>query len=97
MSLVTITDVISAALQDFAKMNKVAADELTLQILYKADEHGHCGTEYYLPAMRHITRAQRNEAIRKEFNGQNLKHVCKKYGIGKSMVYEIVRRVGAEK
>jgi len=92
MSMIGISDVLSEALQDFVGMNKFAADELTFRLLCKADENGHCGAKYYLPSMRHITRAQRNEAIRREFNGQNLKHVCEKYGIRKSMVYQIVRR-----
>lgn len=92
MSMTTIIDVIAAGARKAFGMSAVVAEYHARAIVLGASEDGHAGAEYYLPSLHTLTRAQRNEAIRHEFNGQNLKHICKKYGIGKSMVYEIVRR-----
>lgn len=92
MSMTTFTDVISAGLQGFCQMPPAAASDLAHAIACSAAKMGHAGTEYYLPALHTLTRAERNDAIRREFNGQNLRHICKKYGVGKSTVYQVVRR-----
>lgn len=92
MSLITITDVISAGLQGFCQMPPAAAADLARAICCSAAKQGHAGAEYYLPALHTLTRAQRNEAIRREFNGQNLREVMKKYGVHKSTIYRAVRR-----
>lgn len=92
MSLITITDVIAAGLRGFSEMSEIAAADLARAICCSAAKQGHAGTEYYLPALHTLTRAQRNEAIRREFNGQNLREVMKKYGVHKSTIYRAVRR-----
>jgi len=92
MSLITITDVIAAGLREFNGMSQYAAEALARAICCSAAKQGHAGTEYYLPALHTLTRAQRNEAIRREFNGQNLREVMKKYGVHKSTIYRAVRR-----
>ena len=92
MSLVTIVDVIAAGLREFAGMSETAAANLAHDICCGAARQGHAGEEYYLPALHTLTRAQRNEAIRREFNGSNLKEIRKKYGVGKTTVYRAVKR-----
>jgi len=47
------------------------------------------GMEHYIPAE---DRELRDAAIRAEFNGRNRDEVCRKFGIGKSQLYAIVRR-----
>ena len=37
-----------------------------------------------------IDRETRDEKIRREFNGTNRAEICKKYGIEKTRLYEIV-------
>lgn len=92
MSLTTITDVIAAGLRGFCDMPPAAAEELARAICCSAARQGHAGAEYYLPALNTLTRAQRNEAIRREFNGRNLRALMKKYGVRKSTIYCVVRR-----
>lgn len=92
MITTTFTDVVSAGLQGFCQMPPAAAADLARAIACAAARMGHSGTEYYLPALHTMTRAERNEAIRREFNGANLDEVRKKYGVGKTTVYRAVRR-----
>lgn len=88
----SITDVVADGLKRFCEMPPSAAETLAKAIMCAAAESGHAGAEYYLPAMHTLTRADRNAAIRREFNGQNLKAICRKYGLGRTSVYMIVRR-----
>ena len=37
------------------------------------------------------SKALRNDAIRAEFNGRNMTEIQKKYGLGKTRIYEVVR------
>lgn len=92
MSMTTFTDVISAGLQGFCQMQPAAAADLAHAIACSAARLGHAGSEYYLPELHTMTRAERNEAIRREFNGANIRHICKKYGVGKTTVYRAVKR-----
>lgn len=94
MSLITITDVIAAGLRGFSEMSEAAAEELARAICCSAARQGHAGSEYYLPALHTLTRAQRNEAIRREFNGQNLRELMRKYGVHKCTIYRAVKRGG---
>lgn len=92
MSMTTFTDVISAGLQGFCQMQPAAAADLARAIARAAAKLGHAGSEYYLPALHSMTRTERNDAIRREFNGRNLADVCRKYGVHRATVYRIVRR-----
>lgn len=92
MSSLTITEVIAAGLREFASMHPDAAERLAREICCAAAKKGLAGSQYYLPAMHTLTRAQRNEAIRREFNGRNLRELMKKYSVHKSTIYRAVRR-----
>lgn len=50
------------------------------------------GDELYIPTGTANPRrlAERNAAIRREFNGRNRRQLCEKWGISKSRLYEIV-------
>lgn len=48
------------------------------------------GGEYiYVPV---LDKAKRNEAIKREFNGRNLKEVCARHGISLSHGYRVIGR-----
>jgi len=54
------------------------------------------GTDSYICCKKKLTDEElrvRNDQIRKEFNGQNLKAVCRKYELGRSTLYRIVKRL----
>lgn len=53
---------------------------------YSGQTFGRKGS-IYIPAPN---KTQRNDAIRTEFCGNNVKEICKKYGIGRSRLYQIV-------
>jgi Mor family transcriptional regulator len=50
------------------------------------------GRVVYMPR-RHpwASKAQRNAAIRREFNGRNLREICVKYQLSRASVYRICR------
>lgn len=49
----------------------------------------HGGGSLYIPAS---DKSERNAAIRAEFNGTNLAEVCRKHGVARTTLYQIVRR-----
>ena len=52
------------------------------------------GDMLYIPTGRRNQRAleERNDAIRREYNGQNRVDVCRKYGIGRARLYQIINQ-----
>jgi Mor family transcriptional regulator len=56
-----------------------------LRARYGGQTLGRKGT-IYIPAP---DKSERNAAIRAEFIGSNAKEICKKYGIGRTRLYEI--------
>lgn len=47
------------------------------------------GDRIYIPAR---SKAARNAAIRREFNGRNLPDICVRYGLSPARVYQIVNQ-----
>lgn len=93
MTCTSLVDVIADALQSpgFA-MSETVAMELAHGIIRAAAERGHAGADYYLPNLGHMTRAERNAMIRAEFKGNNLREVCRKFGVSQRTVYRACRR-----
>lgn len=93
-TITTFADVIADALQapDVFGMPPGAAAELAAQIVRVAAARGHGGTEYHLHCLAHITREERYDRIKREFNGRNVREICRRYGVHRSTVYRIVRR-----
>lgn len=55
-------------------------------------EHGHAGVEHYWPCrLRTMTKSERDEAIRREFDGTNLRVICEKYEVSQATVYAAKR------
>lgn len=93
MTTCSLTDVITDALTSPAfEMAKEVASLLATQIIRAAAERGHAGTDYYLPHLHNLSRAERNELIRRDFTGSNLREVCRKYGVSKTTVYRACRQ-----
>lgn len=67
------------------------AERIAVAVIEWGAETGAAGVEFYWPARAGaMTLAQRNEAIRTEFNGRNLKAVCQKYQVSKTTVYRVL-------
>ncbi len=92
MSVASFSEVVADALVALVQMSPEVADALAAQIVRTAAQRGHAGVEYYLPCSNALDRAQRNALIRTEFNGANLRTICRKYDVSKTTVYRICRR-----
>lgn len=88
MTTCNLADIITDALVSPAfGMSADVANLLAVQIIRAAAERGHAGSDYYLPYMHNLSRAERNALIRRDFTGSNLREVCRKYGVSKTTVY----------
>lgn len=89
----TLIDVIADGLRRVAPaMPAPTVAQLARSIVTAAAELGHGGTDYYLPGLTHLTRQERDARIRTEWNGKNVKHLCRKFGVGRTTLYRIVSR-----
>lgn len=88
----TLADVLVHALEQDLAIEPAIATTLVDAMLSAAIRLGHGGTEYYLPGHPPTDRVTRNALIRAEFNGRNLRHICRKYAVSKTTVYRICRR-----
>lgn len=88
MTTCNLADVIADTLKSpVFGMAADVASLLAMQIIRTAAERGHAGSDYYLPYMHNLTRDERNALIRKEFRGNNLKEVCRKFCVSRRTVY----------
>lgn len=88
MTTCTLADVITDALKSPAfGMTADIARLLAVQIIRTAADRGHAGSDYYLPFLHNLGREERNALIRKEFKGNNLREVCRKFGVSQRTVY----------
>lgn len=88
-----LLDAVAAGLRRVATgMPEPTVAHLARSILAAAAEQGYGGTEYYLPGPTHLTRAERNERIRREWTGKNVQALCRKFAIGRTTLYRIVSR-----
>ncbi len=87
-------DFIISRLRDNADTLKTLGDELIEQIESEVRAiYG--GAEWYILRKKNLTpkeQADRNNQIRREFNGQNLKAICKRYEVSRTTVYRVARR-----
>jgi Mor family transcriptional regulator len=86
----SFTEVVAAGLVEFAGLAPSQAETLASAIAGAAAKTGRAGSYYYLPHA--LTREDRDAAIRREFNGQNLHHICIKFGVHRTTVYRAVKR-----
>ncbi len=87
-------DFIFDALRANAGVLKIVGEE-TLDKLEAEARSIYGGTDSYICRKKKLTDeelSERNIQIRREFNGQNLKAICRKYELGRSTLYRIVKR-----
>lgn len=83
-----LPDLLVAALEGGAGLDSSSARELAASIINWGSDNGVAGDRYYWPSkFRELTPAQRDDAIRAEFNGNNLSDVCAKYDVSRMTVY----------
>jgi len=83
-----MSDLLSQGLQSGAGLAAEDARKIAAAVIRWGAEQGHAGDRYYWPCQfRELSPGERQAAIRSEFNGRNLNHVCKKYGVGSRAVY----------
>ena len=87
----TLSDLLAQGLRMGAGMPDEQARELAANVIAWGAEHGHAGDRYYWPCkFRELSPADRHAAIREEFNGRNLKDVCRRHGVTSSTVYRAI-------
>lgn len=92
----SLPNLICQALQDAAGLDQGTAQEVAAQVIQWGTDNGYSGTEHYWPCkFRALPAIDRDAAIKREFNGRNLKEVCKKFDVSHTTVYQAVRRVTA--
>jgi len=87
----SLFDTIRDGLQEGARLPPEDAERIAIAVIEWGAETGIAGAEYYWPAkVQGQSLEQRNEAIRGEFDGTNLKAICQKYSVGKTTVYRAI-------
>jgi len=89
----SLPDVLAQALQAAGEMDEAAAGELARRIVRWGAENGFARSEYYWPTATPEDRRARDAAIRTEFNGRNLRDVCRRYGVSPATVYRAARQI----
>ena len=92
MNTCNLDDMLTKAASAAFSMPTGAAQTMIEQILQTAAAMGYAGSDYYLPSLQHMTRAERNARIRAEFKGGNLREICRKYSVSARTVYYACRR-----
>lgn len=84
---------LTCAVMEVAGVDEETALTLVQRIIEWGGENNCVGREFYWPASyRRFTVAERNAAIRSEFNGRNLRDLCERYDVSHQTIYRIVRR-----
>lgn len=90
-SALSLLDVLSDVLTRKHDLDPLVAKLLAKSIISGAQALGYGGKEYYLPVRMPEDRDERNAMIRADFNGRNLRDVCRRYGVSKTTVYKACR------
>lgn len=88
---ISLADVLADALQapEFGMPAPVAATLAGELVRVAAARHG--GTDYYLPTTTTLTREERYAAILRDWRGNNVRDLCRRYGVSRPTLYRIVR------
>lgn len=87
-----LSDLIVGGLREGAGLDREEARELAAAIINWGAEQGYSGDRYYWPVkMRQHSAEKRNESIRREFDGRNLREVCQRHGVSHSTVYRALQ------
>jgi Mor family transcriptional regulator len=81
------------ALQTGCEMSEDEAVDMAGKIIEGGVSTGVAGSAHYWPQkFGCLDSEERDECIRREFNGRNLASICERYGVSRGTVYNIVRR-----
>ena len=78
-------------LEDLQEQHRELAEVIGIENLIKLSSYLG-GTQIYIPCREHIIKAAKYQAIKREFDGNNIKQLSKKYGVSESTVYRIIRQ-----
>lgn len=90
--LTNLADVFCDVLHRKLKMPEHIAAALAEDLVIGAAELGHGGTSYRLHTLDHLTRAEVAEAVRREYNGRNVRILASRYNRSRATIYRMVRR-----
>lgn len=92
--LLEIADAASGVLRDVAGIDADMAEYLGYHIMRAIAET--CGgSQVYIPKADSIARCARDEAIWRDFRGDNHRELARKYGVTDVHIYRIVKRMRA--
>ena len=86
-SAVQLLFAVTTALREGFSLEEQAAAIMAEPIVEALRRRYGC-EELYIPAP---DKRARNEAIKREFNGRNREEVCRKHGVSRSQLYDIVK------
>lgn len=89
----SFSDILFDALHKGAGMGVDQARTVAAAVIQWGADQGHAGDRHYWPCrFRELTSEERDAAIRRDFNGRNLKEVCRRFGVSHMTVYRAVRQ-----
>ena len=81
------------AIEAGCEVDRKEAAKLAQKIIEAGASNGDAEIRYYWPRrFMGLDSKARDEAIREEFNGRNLKEVCENFGVAASTVYRAIHR-----
>lgn len=79
-------------LKEASGLTEQDAENATKKLIAWAKKNGHAGAEHYLPCkFSPLSPEEKKEKIKKEFNGQNLKAICRRYDVAPATVYRAIK------
>ena len=91
--MASLLDTLREGLLEGVRLSPDEAERVAVALIERGADAGHAGVEFYWPAkVRSMPVAERNRAIREEFNGSNLRKVCEKYQVSRATVYRATQQ-----
>lgn len=86
-----LPEILVTGLQEGCGLSERKAREQAKKLIEWGAQNGQSGTEHYWPCQfQAMNRTERDAAIRKEYNGRNLKFICEKYRVTHMTVYRAI-------
>ena len=93
--MASLFDTFREGLQEGARLSPSEAERIAVCVIEWGADAGHAGVEFYWPAkVRSMPVAERNRAIKEEFNGSNLRAICERYQVSRATVYNVIQPRG---
>ena len=93
--MASLLDTLREGLLEGVRLSPEEAERVAVTLIEWGADAGHAGVEFYWPAkVRAMPLAERNRAIKEEFNGSNLRAICEKYQVSRATVYNVIQPRG---